>query len=127
MRSAIGRPEADQKRHLAPLPVAVYVLKAGLAQPGELGFDRGQDVGWVFKAHRVADGFVEGHVQGLSRRRDMLEVAEDPARLEELVVRHARDPLPVLRQALEEALDGFVRGVPYADDRTLLVLRRALS
>ena len=65
---------------------------------------------------------------------DGLTEAVDPddeefglARLEALVVRHARDPLPVLRQALEEELDGFVRGVPYADDRTLLVLRRALT
>lgn len=34
-------------------------------------------------------------------------------------------PLPELRRRVEEALDEFVRGVPYADDRTLLFLRRA--
>jgi sigma-B regulation protein RsbU (phosphoserine phosphatase) len=33
-------------------------------------------------------------------------------------------PLPELRRTIEAALDDFVRGVPYADDRTLLFLRR---
>ena len=33
-------------------------------------------------------------------------------------------PLAELRRSIEAALDDFVRGVPYADDRTLLFLRR---
>jgi phosphoserine phosphatase RsbU/P len=33
-------------------------------------------------------------------------------------------PLPQVRRTIEDALDEFVRGVPYADDRTLLFLRR---
>jgi len=46
------------------------------------------------------------------------------ARLEEVVRRHVSAPLVELRGAIESALDAFVRGVPYADDRTLLLLRR---
>ena len=45
-------------------------------------------------------------------------------RLEALVRRHASGPLADLRAALELELQEFVRGVPYADDRTLLLLRR---
>jgi sigma-B regulation protein RsbU (phosphoserine phosphatase) len=46
------------------------------------------------------------------------------ARLEELARRHVAAPLPELRAAVESALEQFVRGVPFADDRTLLLLRR---
>lgn len=45
-------------------------------------------------------------------------------RLSDLAQRHRAAPLAELRRAVEEALDDFVRGVPYADDRTLLFLRR---
>lgn len=47
------------------------------------------------------------------------------ARLEELVRRQVAAPLAEVRGAIESALDEFVRGVPYADDRTLLLLRRS--
>lgn len=41
------------------------------------------------------------------------------------VARHHRGaPLAELRREIESALDAFVRGVPYTDDRTLLFLRR---
>jgi serine phosphatase RsbU (regulator of sigma subunit) len=46
------------------------------------------------------------------------------ARLEALVGAHARAPLAELRAVIEAELDRFVGGVPYADDRTLLLLRR---
>jgi serine phosphatase RsbU (regulator of sigma subunit) len=46
-------------------------------------------------------------------------------RLSELAHRHRAAPLAELRREIERALDEFVRGVPYADDRTLLFLRRA--
>lgn len=43
----------------------------------------------------------------------------------EAVCRDARgDGLETLADAVEEALEGFVRGVPYADDRTLVMLQR---
>ncbi len=45
-------------------------------------------------------------------------------RLAELVHRHRAAPLAELRREVERALDEFVRGVPYADDRTMLFLRR---
>lgn len=45
-------------------------------------------------------------------------------RLQDLAQRHRGDSLPELRRAIERALDVFVRGVAYADDRTLLFLRR---
>lgn len=45
-------------------------------------------------------------------------------RLAELARSHRAAPLAELRRAIEDALDDFVRGVPYADDRTLLFLRR---
>lgn len=45
-------------------------------------------------------------------------------RLEELVCRHAGEGLTAVAAALEAELERFVRGVPFADDRTLLLLRR---
>jgi serine phosphatase RsbU (regulator of sigma subunit)/pSer/pThr/pTyr-binding forkhead associated (FHA) protein len=43
----------------------------------------------------------------------------------EAVTRDCRErPLGALREAIEEALDDFAAGVPFADDRTLLLLRR---
>jgi serine phosphatase RsbU (regulator of sigma subunit) len=45
-------------------------------------------------------------------------------RLEAVVRAERGAPLADLRCAVEDALDDFVRGVPYADDRTLLLLRR---
>jgi phosphoserine phosphatase RsbU/P len=45
-------------------------------------------------------------------------------RLEDLVLHRRAAPLPELRQAIEEALQGFVGGVPDGDDRTMLFLRR---
>ena len=45
-------------------------------------------------------------------------------RLADLARRHRGAPLAELRREIEAALDDFARGVPYADDRTLLFLRR---
>jgi sigma-B regulation protein RsbU (phosphoserine phosphatase) len=45
-------------------------------------------------------------------------------RLQELAQRHRADSLADLRREIEQALHAFVRGTPYADDRTLLFLRR---
>ena len=45
-------------------------------------------------------------------------------RLAVLASDHRGAPLPELRTEIERALDDFVRGVPYADDRTTLFIRR---
>jgi sigma-B regulation protein RsbU (phosphoserine phosphatase) len=45
-------------------------------------------------------------------------------RLSELVRLHRAAPLDEARGAIETALDDFARGVPFADDRTMLLLRR---
>ena len=42
-----ARLDADQERHLKPLPVAVDIVEAGLPQPYELGFDVERAVGRV--------------------------------------------------------------------------------
>jgi serine phosphatase RsbU (regulator of sigma subunit) len=46
-------------------------------------------------------------------------------RLERTARRHLGGPLAGLLEGLEQDLEGFVRGVPYGDDRTILLLRRA--
>lgn len=48
-------------------------------------------------------------------------------RLAALCVRHRTDPLPALASAIETDLRAFAAGVPFADDRTLLLLRRERS
>ncbi len=45
-------------------------------------------------------------------------------RLTDLVRRHRADACPALADALEADLEAFVRGTPFADDRTLILLRR---
>lgn len=45
-------------------------------------------------------------------------------RLAALAAQHHATPLIELRSEIEHALDEFVAGVPYADDRTMLFLRR---
>jgi phosphoserine phosphatase RsbU/P len=60
------------------------------------------------------DGFVE------AENPDGAEYGID--RLQTLCLRHADDP--ALAEALDQDLERFVRGVPYADDRTLVTARR---
>jgi sigma-B regulation protein RsbU (phosphoserine phosphatase) len=62
---------------------------------------------------------------------DGITEAEDPdeeefgiERLSSLCVDRRHDPLPEVAEAISRALDEFVRGVPFADDRTLVMLRR---
>lgn len=45
-------------------------------------------------------------------------------RLENICQRYRSTPLPELKAAVERDLDAFARGVPYADDRTIVLLRR---
>ncbi|MEO7793597.1 MAG: PP2C family protein-serine/threonine phosphatase, partial [Thermoanaerobaculia bacterium] len=45
-------------------------------------------------------------------------------RLEAFIVAQRGAPLDTVSQGLDRELEEFVRGVPYADDRTLVLLRR---
>jgi serine phosphatase RsbU (regulator of sigma subunit) len=47
-------------------------------------------------------------------------------RLERVVVEHRKDSARDLAKAIEEDLDAFIKGVPFADDRTMVILRRCL-
>ena len=62
---------------------------------------------------------------------DGITEAENPAeeefglgRLVEVVLAHKESPLDDLADAIEETLDDFADGVPYADDRTVVMTRR---
>ena len=46
------------------------------------------------------------------------------ARLEQVVRQHAAEPLVALAVAIETAIEVFVDGTPFGDDRTLVMLRR---
>ena len=45
-------------------------------------------------------------------------------RLLKVVVRHRDAPLPDLAAAVEREVENFACGVPFADDRTLVIVRR---
>ena len=76
--------DADEKGHLEPLPVAVDVIEAELAQPAELGLDVEQAVRGVFPIRSIAERLVEAPVQAVGRGGDVLEVGVDAAGLESL-------------------------------------------
>ena len=44
--------------------------------------------------------------------------------MQAFVVAQRKEPLEALSEGLDQELERFVRGVPYADDRTLVLLRR---
>jgi sigma-B regulation protein RsbU (phosphoserine phosphatase) len=64
------------------------------------------------------------YTDGIVEASDTNEEEYDLPRLQELCRRHAAEPLPLIAEALERDLEAFVRGVPFADDRTLVMLRR---
>jgi serine phosphatase RsbU (regulator of sigma subunit) len=64
------------------------------------------------------------YTDGITEAADPDEQEFGLDRLAELVHRHRAAPLADLRREIERALDEFVRGVPYTDDRTMLFLRR---
>ena len=66
------------------------------------------------------------YTDGIVEAIDPDEQEFDLPRLEELCRRHSAEPLPAIAEALERDLEAFVRGVPFADDRTLVMLRRAV-
>ena len=88
---------------LGLMPAAEYTSEALEMMPGDL-------------LVLYTDGIVEAS--------DPNEEEYDLPRLEELCRRHAAEPLRLIAEALERDLEAFVRGVPFADDRTLVMLRR---
>jgi serine phosphatase RsbU (regulator of sigma subunit) len=64
------------------------------------------------------------YTDGLTEASDPEEQEFGLARLIDVTRSHAALPLGELRDAIEGALEDFARGVPFADDRTLLLLRR---
>jgi len=64
------------------------------------------------------------YTDGITEAADPDEQELGLDRLAALVHRHRAASLAELRREIERALDEFVRGVPYADDRTMLFLRR---
>lgn len=64
------------------------------------------------------------YTDGITEAVDVHDEEFGLARLEALLKDHARAALSELREAIETELDRFVGGIPYADDRTLLLLRR---
>jgi sigma-B regulation protein RsbU (phosphoserine phosphatase) len=46
-------------------------------------------------------------------------------RLEDVVRRHRLQPLETFLEALDQDVEAFTRGVPFGDDRTLIVVRRS--
>jgi sigma-B regulation protein RsbU (phosphoserine phosphatase) len=64
------------------------------------------------------------YTDGLTEACDPEEQEFGLARLIDVTRDHATLPLGEMRDAIEGALDDFARGVPFADDRTMLLLRR---
>jgi len=64
------------------------------------------------------------YTDGITEASDPEEEEYGRERLAAVCVAHAGAPLTELAERLEEDLDTFVRGEPFADDRTLVMLRR---
>lgn len=64
------------------------------------------------------------YTDGLAEAMDPESEEYGLARMAEICLRHCGEPCARLAAALEEDLDRFVRGVPYADDRTIVMARR---
>jgi serine phosphatase RsbU (regulator of sigma subunit) len=88
---------------LGILPTAQYGV-------GEVAFEPGDTV------VLYTDGLTE------AENPDEEEYGEE--RLAELCARHRDRPLEELADAIGDDQDAFVRGVPYADDRTVVLIRR---
>jgi phosphoserine phosphatase RsbU/P len=80
-----------------------------------------------YRAHETALGpgdLLLVYTDGITEAANPDEEEFGLDRLVDLAGRLRGVPLPQLRTTIETALDEFVRGVPYLDDRTLLFLRR---
>lgn len=88
---------------LGLLPGAAYQARATELGPGDL---------------------LLAYTDGITEAADPGEVEFGLERLTDLVRQRRAAPLAELRREIERAVDEFVRDVPYADDRTMLFLRR---
>lgn len=88
---------------LGLLPVAAYRSQATELGPGDL---------------------LLVYTDGITEAVDPNDEEFGLERLAAIAGEHRGAPLATLRGAIEHAVDEFVRGVPFADDRTLLFLRR---
>ncbi len=64
------------------------------------------------------------YTDGITEANNSAEVEYGGVRLETVCRSNRSAPLPELQAAVERDLDAFTRGVPYADDRTIVMLRR---
>lgn len=88
---------------LGLLPTAAYEARSAELGPGDL---------------------VLIYTDGITEAADPEDEEFGIDRLQEIAQRHCAASLIDVRREIEQALHGFVRGTPYADDRTLLFLRR---
>jgi phosphoserine phosphatase RsbU/P len=72
---------------------------------------------------RVGD-VVVFYTDGITEANDPAEEEYGRERLAAICGKHRDKPLDEIARLLEEDLDGFANGEPYADDRTLVMLRR---
>jgi sigma-B regulation protein RsbU (phosphoserine phosphatase) len=75
--------------------------------------------------HRAAPGdLLLVYTDGITEAVNPADEEFGVERLETVARAHRGAPLAELRRAIEDALEAFAEGVPFADDRTLLLLRR---
>jgi phosphoserine phosphatase RsbU/P len=82
---------------------------------------------WAYGRHEAAMGpgdLIMLYTDGITEAMDPEAEEFGSDRLAEVVVAHRADPLKDLARAVESEMDAFAKGVPYADDRTLVVMRR---
>ena len=65
------------------------------------------------------------YTDGITEASDPEDEEYGSERLAKICRQRRQDDLQLLAEAIERDLDAFTRGVPYADDRTLLLLRRS--
>ena len=81
----------------------------------------------AYQAHSTVMGpgdLLLVYTDGITEAADPVDDEFGIERLAALARDHRTAPLPDLRRTIDDALDEFVRGVPYADDRTMLFVRR---
>ena len=103
-------PTPRHQRQLPPLPVAIHVGEADLAQPGELRLHVEQFVRGVFLFGHDLEFFQELVMQMTRRRRNMLQVAEDAAGREQIEDLGVEAPLALVADVMNsEAGDDAIK------------------
>jgi serine phosphatase RsbU (regulator of sigma subunit) len=87
------------------------ILPTGVYGPGEVTLESGDTI--VL------------YTDGLTEAENPEEEEYGESRLAELCAGHRTEPLDALASVISRDQDDFVRGVPYADDRTVVLVRRA--